>query len=243
MVAKIPVPLPSPLLETMLHQAPLDVLLFDTDLVCRYAAPAGDTLFGRTADQFIGQHAADIFPPAQGDLRSALELAAHSTATYQYPSYRFTYTDTQATTELLFCWSVRVEPITSWDYRGREEFRGVLVTLADVQDLADENDRLRRDKDFLERENERLQRELIEAQRREAASIEERGKLRAVVRNLLTMVMGYLQLLSRRPEALPGRPADKMIDEIVLPGLRSVVEAVDTFEGTQPPRDRFGGSP
>ncbi len=35
MVTKMPAPLPSPLLETMLHLAPLDVLLFDSELVCR----------------------------------------------------------------------------------------------------------------------------------------------------------------------------------------------------------------
>ena len=242
MTTTVPAPLPSPLLETMLHLAPLDVLLFDTALVCRYAAPVGGTLFGRTAGQLIGQPATDIFPPASGDLRSALELAAHSAATYQYPSYRYAYTDTQATTEMLFCWSVRVEPVALRDYRGREEFRGVLVTLADVQDLADETDRLRHDNDVLQRENDRLQRELTEARRREAASIDARGTLRAAVRNLMTMVMGYLQILSRRPAALPGRSAGQVIGEIVLPGLRSVVEAVDTFEGTQPPRDRFGGA-
>lgn len=238
MVAKIPAPLPSPLLETMLHQAPLDVLLFDTDLVCRYAAPAGDTLFGRTADQLFGQHAAEIFPPARGDLRSALELAAHGAQTYQYPSYRYTYTDTAGTTEMLFCWSVRVEPVVLRDYRGQEEFRGVLVTLADVQDLADENDRLRRDNDLLERENQRLQDELAEAQRREAAFMEARWQVRAVVRNLLTMVMGYLQILGRRPAALGGRSAGEVVEQIVLPGLRRVVDAMDTLESAPPPSDR-----
>ena len=240
MVAKIPVPLPSPLLETMLHQAPLDVLLFDTDLVCRYAAPAGDTLFGRTADQLSGQHAADIFPPARGDLRSALELAAHGAQVYQYPSYRYTYTDTASTTEMLFCWSVRVEPVVLRDYRGQEEFRGVLVTLADVQDLADENDRLKRDKHPLDQEHQRLQDELAEAQRREAASLEAGRKLRAVVRNLLTMVMGYLQILSRRPDALRGRPSGEVVEQIVLPGLGRVVDAMDTLESAQPPTDRSG---
>ena len=161
-----PAPLPPPLLETLLRMAPLDVLLFDTELVCRFAALAGESLFGRTAEQFIGQPVDAIFPPARGDLRSALELAAGSTTTYAYPAYRYTYTDTEGTTETAFCWAVRIEPVVLHDYRGRDEFRGVLVTLADVLDLADENDRLRQQTDRLQREVDRLQRELTAAQRR-----------------------------------------------------------------------------
>ena len=163
MTTMAPAPLPSPLLETLLRMAPLDVLLFDTELVCRFAALADDTLFGRTAAEFVGQPADAIFPPIRGDLRSALELAATSPTSYQYPSYRYTYTDTSGTTETAFCWSVRVEPVTLHDYRGREEFRGVLVTLADVLDLSDENDRLRSQVDELQRELDRLRRELAAA--------------------------------------------------------------------------------
>ena len=229
MVANIPAPLPSPLLETMLHLAPLDVLLFDTDLVCRYAALAGDTLFGHSAAELKGRHAEEIVPPGQGDLRTALNLAARTAATYQYPSYRYTYRDTEGATDMLFCWSVRVEPITLRDYRGQEEFRGVLVTFADVQDLADENERLRRDNTALEQENARLQRELAQARRREVRP--------SVVRNLLTVVMGYLQLIARRPATLGGRPAAEVIEAIVLPSLRDVLEAVDAVEAPEPADD------
>ena len=243
MTTMVLAPLPPSLLETILRLAPLDVLLFDTELVCRYAAPVGGSLFGRSVDQLVGQPAADIFPPARDDLRSALELAAHNAATYQYPSYRYTYTDIEATSETLFCWSVRVEPVALRDYRGREEFRGVLVTLADVQDLADETDRLRHDNDVLQRENGRLQQQLVEAHRREAASAEARRRLRAAVRGLLAPVAGYLQVLSRRPRVLRGRPAEQVIEEIVLPGLRRVVTAVDTFDGAQPPADGLRGAP
>jgi CRP-like cAMP-binding protein len=159
-------PLPPPLLETLLRSTPLDVLLFDSELVCRYAALSDDTLFGRSAEEFLGRSVDEVFPPARSDLRSALELAAHSTANYQYPAYRYTYADTEHTSETAFCWSVRVEPVTLHDYRGREEFRGVLVTLVDVLDLADDNDRLRQENDSLRRENDRLQRELTALQRR-----------------------------------------------------------------------------
>ena len=53
--------LPQPLLETLLHRAPLDLLLFDVRLICRYAAPAGDTLLGRTAAELVGQSAEVLF--------------------------------------------------------------------------------------------------------------------------------------------------------------------------------------
>ena len=161
MTTAVPAPLPPVLLETLLRMAPLDVLLFDGELVCRYAVLGEGTLFGRTADQFLGQPVDAIFPPARGDLRTALELAAGgSEAGYAYPAYRYTYADTEGTSETAFCWSVRVEPVLLHDYRGREEFRGVLVTLADVLDLTDEVDRLRQEGDQLEREVDRLRREL-----------------------------------------------------------------------------------
>lgn len=164
MSTMIRAPLPPQPLESMLRMTPLDVLLFDPELVCRYAALADDTLFGRTAEQFVGQPADAIFPPIRGDLRSALELAASGSTGYQYPSYRYTYSDTNDTTETAFCWSVRVEPVTLHDYRGREEFRGVLVMLAGVLDLTDGVDRRRRDADVLQRENDRLRRELAALQ-------------------------------------------------------------------------------
>lgn len=40
MTTILPAPLPPPLIETILHRAPLDVLLFDTELMCRYAVLA-----------------------------------------------------------------------------------------------------------------------------------------------------------------------------------------------------------
>jgi CRP-like cAMP-binding protein len=163
MTTMAPAPVPAPLLEALLRMAPLDVLLFDAQLVCRYAVLADDTLFGRTAEQFLGRPVDEIFPPARGDLRSAMRLASSGTS-YEYPAYRYTYADPEGTTETAFCWAVRIEPILLHDYRGREEFQGVLVTLADVLDLTDENDRLRRENDELQREADRLRRELAGAQ-------------------------------------------------------------------------------
>ena len=190
--------LPPPLLDRVLQQAPVDVLLFDTALVCRYAAPAEETLFGRTPEQLVGRHATEIFPPAADGLRPMLERAAQDAAGWRSPHYRYTYRESGS--EMLFCWSIQVEPVAM------ENYRGVLVTLSDVQDLVDENDRLQAE---------------LEAQRTA------RRQLQTAVRTLLAPVMGYLQLIARRPHALRGRPAAAVIEERVLPRLREIVAAVD----------------
>lgn len=175
MPAPLPAPLPPPLLETILHRAPLDVLLFDTELICRYAVLTDGALFGRAAGQFVGQPLDAVFPVERSDIRTAIELAAGNTTSYQYPAYRYTYTDTEGDRETAFCWSVRVEPITLLDYRGRDEFRGVLVTLADVLDLTEENDRFRSENDQLQQEISRLRQELDAMRRRETVTAPPRG--------------------------------------------------------------------
>ena len=81
-----PPSLPSVLLESLLRLAPLDVLLFDTDLVCRYAAPAGDTLFGRSATELVGEPVTALFSPSSGDLHTALREAAENAGSFDYPS-------------------------------------------------------------------------------------------------------------------------------------------------------------
>src|SRR5215216_4660659 len=132
---------PGAVLDALLRRAPLDALLFDADLVCRYAAPAGDTLLGRTWAELVGATAEAIFGPAGGDLVAAARLAVDAATPAAYPVYR--YERAEAETRVYRCWSVAIEPVLLHDYRGREEFRGALVTLADVRDLADERDRLR----------------------------------------------------------------------------------------------------
>jgi hypothetical protein len=219
---------PSALLDALLRLAPLDVLLFDTELVCRYAAPADGTLFGRTAAQLVGEPDAALFPAGADDLLAALRLAAEQAAAAQYRSYR--YTHREATTETLFCWSVRIAPVLLHDYRGREEFHGVLVTLADIQDLADTNDRL-------QRELTQLRGELAASRAREAAALADRRRLQEAVRTVLTPVLGYLQVLSRRPHILNTHPVGSLIEERVLPGLHQVVDLVDTPDTAESPAD------
>src|SRR5918997_3916385 len=87
--------LPLSLMESLMQLAPLDVLLFDTDLVCRYAAPADDTLFGRTAAELVGEPATALFSPRSGDLHSALREAAEDAGSFDYSSYRYTFDDAE----------------------------------------------------------------------------------------------------------------------------------------------------
>lgn len=219
MNTSLPAPsLPPPLFDTLLQRTPVDVLLFDTALVCRYAAPADDTLFGRTADELVGRHAAEILPPAANGLRPVLERAAQEAAAWRAPHYRFTYRERD--TELSFCWAIRVEPIAV------EQYRGVLVTLSDVYDLIDENDQLRA-------ENDRLHAELEQAHRRESAWVTALRGLQATVRSRLAPVSGYLQVLARRPSVLAGRAVPSVIEDHVLPQLRNLVDAVDRL--SEPP--------
>jgi hypothetical protein len=114
---------------------------------------------------------------------------------------------------------VRIEPVLLHDYRGREEFRGVLVTLADVADLANERDQLRQSEAGLTAETATLRLQL-QASRQRATAARER------VRVLLTPVVGYLQVLTRRPELLAGEDPAAVLGRL-LPRLAEIVAAVD----------------
>ena len=214
--AFLPPSLPRALLETLLDRAPLDVLLFDVGLICRYTALTGDTLLGRTAAELVGASAVDIFGRGAGDLLAALHLAADGAVTAQYPVYRYTRQEAEAQTS--HCWSVAIEPVLLHDYRGGEEFRGVLVTLADVEDLADERDRLREAEGRLTAETTALRLQL-DARRRRAETA------RTQVRTLLAPVAGYLQVLARRPELLAGQDQAALIERLLR--LSAIAAAVD----------------
>ena len=189
---------PPALLDRLLQVAPIDVLLFDTALVCRYAAPAADTLFGRTAAELVGRPAAAIFPPADSGLGPVLARAAQTAIAWEDHAFRYAARLDEG--EQLYCWWVRVEPVATAD------FRGVLVTLADVGDLVQETERLR----------------------------QEGRELQATVRTLLAPVVGYLQLLARRPHVLRGRPPAQVVEAVVLPRVQEIVAAVDVAAGPPP---------
>jgi hypothetical protein len=205
--------------------APLDVLLFDTDLICRYAAPAGETLFGRGAGDLVGQPATALFSPAYGDLHTALREAAADASSFDYPSYRYTVAD--AETQQYYCWSVRMQPVHLLDYRGRDEFQGVLVTLADVQDLADERDRLQAGQERLLAEQAQLQARLEDLQAQLAARTAAHEDVRSRVRTLLAPAYGYLQVIADRPDILNSQQSDALVHQVVLPRLRAIVATLD----------------
>jgi hypothetical protein len=209
----------------MMQLAPLDVLLFDTDLTCRYAAPAGETLFGRSAADLVGESASVLFSPEYGDLHTALGEAAVDAGSFDYPSYRYAVGD--AETQQYYCWSVRVQPVHLLDYRGRDEFRGVLVTLADVQDLADERDRLQAGQARLLAEQARLHAELEDLRTRLASRTAAHEEVRTQVRTLLTPAYGYLQVIAERPNILNSQQPDALIHQVVLPQLRATVATLD----------------
>jgi nitrogen-specific signal transduction histidine kinase len=217
--------LPLALLESLVQLAPLDVLLFDSDLICRYAAPAGESLFGRSATELVGETATALFSPQSGDLHTALREAAENAGSFDYPAYRYTMED--AETQQYYCWSVRIQPVNLLDYRGRDEFRGVLVTLADVQDLADERDRLQAGQERLLAEQARLHASLEDLRARLASSTAAQQEVRAQVRDLLAPAYGFLQLIAERPEALSGQSPERLIHQVVLPRLRAIVATLD----------------
>ena len=55
------------------------------------------------------------------------------------------------------------------------------------------------------------------------------------VRNLLTPVVGYLQLLARRPRALAGRSSAVVLEDEVLPRCRELLDVIDGLQA-QPRR-------
>lgn len=191
-------PPPPALLDRLLQAAPIDVLLFDTALVCRYAAPASGTLFGATAEDLVGRSADAIFPLADSGLGPVLARAARTAASWEDHAFRYATRTHEG--EQVYCWWVRVEPVQE------HGFRGVLVTLADVGDLVQENERLQAEVEALQHD---------------------RRELQTVVRTLLAPVTGYLQLLSRRPDTLRRQTIGQVVEECVLPRLHELVESVD----------------
>ena len=138
------VQLPPPLGDALLRLTPINVFLFDTDLICRYAAPVGDQFLGRQRDELVGRDAAEVLPPAANGLRPMLERAAREASTWQNPEYRFTRRE--GGVEQACCWSIHVEPVAVEDYRG------VLVSWSDILEQAQERESLKAEVDKLRRD-------------------------------------------------------------------------------------------
>ncbi|MGH2587633.1 MAG: PAS domain-containing protein [Dehalococcoidia bacterium] len=188
---------PPTLWDAMLRLVPLNLLFFDAGLICRYAAPIGDHVLGRRAEELLGLPAMEILPPEPDDLGSALERAVSDATPWHNPEYRFA--GTLDGSEQLFCWSIRLDPVRVGD------IRGVLVAWADILAETQERDRLLVEADVYQHE----------AEERNAALIEAFSDLR----NAITPLSGYLQLIVRRPEMLHGRAPAELIAGAVLPRI------------------------
>ena len=209
--ASPPPGLPPPLFDLVLRLTPLDVLLFDRALICRYAAPAGDQFLGQPRDELEGRHAAEILPPAADGLRPVLERAANEQVNWRDSRYLFSCEVHGVPTE--FCWVIQVEPVQV------EGYEGVLVTLTDSNELREAVE-----------ERDRLRAELEESRRRAAVRRGALHDLRATLRSLLAPISGYLQVIARRPHALAGRPPAAVIADHVLPQMGGLVAAADRLK-------------
>jgi len=199
---------PHPFWDLVLQRNPSHLFVFDAALICRYAAPTGDTFLGRPREQLTGRHAAEILPPASNGLRPVLERAARDGTPWNTAQYRYNHHVEDA--ERSYVWAVNVEPVEM------AERRGVLVTLADVPDLAEDRGRLRR-------ENEAHQEDLSSMRLRQAEQTQELAAIETGLRTALTPVLGILQLFARRPELLHDGTAEALLNSILLPELHKAV--------------------
>jgi hypothetical protein len=192
---------PQPHWDTVLRLVPAHVFIFDSALVCRYAAPTGGAFLGRSQEQLTGRHAFEILPAAGNGLRPMLERAAYEGSGWSTPQYRYNHRLDGA--EIAYIWAIEVEPLAVADQRG------VLLTFCDVLELVEERDRLR------ERSAEREQ-QLVVAEER--------------VRTVMTSALGYLQILARRPELLRRYPLTSTIEDRVLPRLHEVLQTLAALQ-------------
>lgn len=197
--------LPEPLYDVLLRRAPVNVFLFDTDLVCRYAAPVGDALLGQPREALLGRPAAEVLPPAANGLGPVLERVARDAKEWRNPEYRFTHRINGEVQSC--CWSVHVEPIEMDDYQG------VLLSWSDILEEAQERQSLRAEIQSLHRQAE---------ERNAALTV-----LLSDLRNAVTPLSGYLQVIARRPEMLAGRSVAEVITRSVLPRIGDILDATD----------------
>ena len=215
-----PSDLPAPILDVLLRRAPLDVLLLDRRLICRYAAPVDDAFLGQPREALIDRPITEIFPPAADELRPILEHTVRQTSRWRTPLYRFSHPVDGVMTE--YHWTIQVQSLTIGS------FWGVLIVLGDARefrDAAEERDRLRAECDRLYHH---------EVERRDALQ-----NLRARLRSLLAPLSGYLQVLARRPYVLGGQSPATVIERRVLPQVDALVSVIDQLSAdaatTSPP--------
>lgn len=75
-------------LEQMLLLLPVHVFLFDTRLVCRFAAPSGPSFLGRTVDELVSAPAMEIFGRVAIMVPRLLQVAQSGTV-WMHPSLAY----------------------------------------------------------------------------------------------------------------------------------------------------------
>ena len=193
--------LPPEVFDTALRRTPVNVFVFDTDLICRYAAPVGDSFLGQPREQLTGRPAAEFWPPAANGLRPVLQRAAREAERWENDTYHFVHGT--GAEERACCWSIQIEPVAV------DGFRGVLVSTADVLQAAADRHELEQLREEQRERNEAL-----------LAAVSD-------LRNLITPLSGYLQLIARRPDSLGKRSPAEVISSMVLPQVRIILDTVD----------------
>src|SRR5215208_5808260 len=191
--------------DAMLRLAPVNVLLLDDRLVCRYAAPVGDALEGRRPDEVLGRPVTEVLSAARDGLRPVLERAARQATAWRNPEYRFRVPENGG--ERPCCWSVTVDPVAT------DGFRGVLVSWTEIEEQRVERERLHAEIDHLR----------AESRERNAALVHALSDLR----NAVTPLSGYLQVIVRHPALLKGRTPAEVIAEYVMPRVADVLAVAD----------------
>lgn len=202
-------------LDDILQRAPLHLFVLDRDLVCRYAAPVGDSFLGLPRADLVGLDIGDILPPARNGLRQSLHDAAHERKPWAHPQHEYRHPTEDG--EVLYVWAVSVEPVALRDSQG------VLLTLRDILEHVQTRTRL-------EFETERLRTALRMRDQQAAARAQAAHELCLKVRNLLAPITGYLQVIARRPTLLTGQTLPEVIERNLLPQLGDLVDRVDRFE-------------
>ncbi len=190
---------PPPMWDAVLQQAPVHVWVFDTDLICRYAAPAAGNFLGRPPGAMLGRSAADLLPPAAGEVHHALERATAGER-WQHNAYRVHCDGEECH------WQVAVRPLALSGARAISLCIAETAAKAELETLRTEVATLRR----------------ADAQRRR-----ELRELQAALRAGLAPISGYLQVIAHRPHALPGLSTAEAITGRILPALARLTRTVD----------------
>lgn len=211
-----PQPLRS-LLDEALQRVPIHVFILDGALVCRYAAPAGETFLGLPRERLVGLDIGAILPPARNGLRPALHGAARQGVSWTHPAHEYRHQSDEG--EVLYVWAIRVEPVALHDERG------VLLTLQDIAEHIAARTRVEIERDRLLAVTGILERQLASHTRRAQ-------ELCAKVRNVVAPISGYLQVIAHRRALLGGQSIAEMIDGTILPQLRAMVDLLDAFDAS-----------